>query len=53
MSYERYLFYALFALIFIFNRIGISPINKITSLIFNLFGNIISYIVSAIAGIFM
>lgn len=48
LGYERYFFYALFALMFIFNRLNISPIfdvtgficegiDKITSLPFNLF----------------
>lgn len=48
LSYERYFFYALFALIFLFDRLNISPvfdiaeficswIEKITSLPFNLF----------------
>ena len=53
MAYERYLFYILFALIFIFNRMGISPINSITTFIFNLFSTVIYILVNLIAGIFM
>ena len=35
LSYERYTMYALFALIFLFNRIGFSPIGWLTSLVYN------------------
>lgn len=36
MRYERYSMYALFALIFIFNRIGFSPVSYITGHLYNL-----------------
>ena len=35
LSYERYTMYILFGLIFLFNRIGFSPISFLTSLVFN------------------
>ncbi|MBR3768450.1 MAG: site-2 protease family protein [Clostridia bacterium] len=53
LGYERYLFYALFALIFIFNRIGISPIGSISSFIFGLLQNTVGNAVVSIFGIFM
>lgn len=36
LQYERYSMYVLFGLIFLFNRIGFSPINMISSFIFDL-----------------
>lgn len=36
LSVERYFVYILFALIFIFNRIGFSPISKITEFVFGI-----------------
>jgi Zn-dependent protease len=35
LQYERYSMYALFALIFIFNRIGISPIGSLSGIVYN------------------
>ena len=35
LSYERYTMYILFGLIFLFNRIGFSPIGWLTSLVYN------------------
>ena len=53
MGYERYLFYALFALIFLFNRLGFSPIGSIASFIFEFLGSAISFVVTSIFGLFM
>ncbi len=53
MQYERYLFYALFALIFLFNRLNISPLSAITAFIYNAIGSCIEFIVNIIAGVFM
>ena len=36
LSYERYTMYILFGLIFLFNRIGFSPIGFLTRLVFGL-----------------
>ena len=41
MQYERYSMYALFALLFIFNRIGISPVSFISGKVFDLIQNLI------------
>lgn len=54
MQYERYLFYALFALIYIFNRIlHISPISEIADFIFDAIGTCIEFVVNLIANLFM
>ena len=53
MGYERYLFYALFALIFLFNRLGFSPVGSVTSFIFEFLGSVISLVVTSIFGLFM
>ena len=53
MQYERYLFYALFALIFFFNRIGISPIGRISDLIFQTIGTVAAVVVEAVYRLFV
>lgn len=53
MQYERYIFYALFALLFIFSRIGYSPLSAVTSFVFELFVDIIGGAVWLIFGLFM
>ncbi len=52
LGYERYLFYALFALIFLFNRIGISPIGSISQSIFIGIVSVCRILLSLIFGIF-
>lgn len=50
LTYERYFFYALFGLLFIFNRIGISPIgiaaDFVLELLFDTVGNLVFSIFS-------
>lgn len=41
MQYERYSMYALFALIFLFNRLGFSPVSWIAGHVFDLFSELI------------
>lgn len=53
MQYERYLFYALFAIIFLLNRWNISPLTSISTFIFNGIGFCVEFIVNLIAGLFM
>lgn len=44
LEYERYLYYALLGLLFIFNRIGFSPISFVSEFIFDFIYNIFSMI---------
>ncbi len=53
MQYERYLLYALFALIFLFSRLPISPLAAISDFIFNGIGTCIEFFVNLIANLFM
>ncbi len=53
LSYERYFFYALFALLFIFSRIGISPIGAVSDIIHNLLFDVFGGLMSAVFQIFM
>lgn len=53
MSYERYFFYALFALMFLFNRVfDFSPLSYITSALYTGIGNVLSVIFTWILGLF-
>ncbi len=53
MQYERYLFYALFALIFLFNRLNFSPLTVVSDLIFDGISEVASFFVNVIANLFM
>jgi Zn-dependent protease len=53
MQYERYLFYALFGILFLFSRMNISPLSAISEFIFNGIGTCIEFIVNLIANLFM
>ncbi|MBO5395323.1 MAG: site-2 protease family protein [Clostridia bacterium] len=53
MQYERYLLYALFALIFLFNRLPISPLSAVSDFIFDGIGTCIEFFVNLIANLFM
>ncbi len=53
LGYERYLFYALFGLIFLFNRIGISPIGSISQGIFIAITGITRLLFTLIFGLFI
>lgn len=53
LGYERYFFYALFALMFLFNRVfDFSPLSVITTVIYSAIGNVISFIFTAVLGLF-
>ncbi len=53
MQYERYLFYALFAILFLFSRMSISPLSAISDFIFDAIGTCIEFFVNLIANLFM
>ncbi len=53
MEYERYMLYALFAIIFLFNRLNISPLTTISDIIFDAISSVVSFIIDFIATIFM
>ena len=53
MQYERYLFYALFALLFIFSRMNISPLSAISDSVYDVISNCVAFIVNHILDIFM
>lgn len=53
MQYERYLLYALFALIFLFSRLPISPLSAVSDFIFDGIGTCIEFFVNLIANLFM
>ncbi len=53
MQYERYLFYALFALLFIFSRMNISPLSAISDSVYDVIFKCVAFIVNHILDIFM
>lgn len=53
MQYERYLFYVLFAILYLFSRMDISPLSAVSEFIFDGIGTCIEFVVNLIANIFM
>ena len=53
MQYERYLFYALFAILYLFSRMNISPLSAVSDFIFDGIGVCIEFVVNLIANLFM
>lgn len=54
MSYERYFFYALFALLFLFNRVfSFSPLSMVTEFLYELIGTSIASVVTFVFGLFL
>ncbi len=54
MSYERYFFYALFAILFLFNRIlNFSPLSVVTGFLYELIGSSVVSVVSFVLRLFL
>ncbi len=53
LSYEKYFFYIFFALLFIFSRIGFSPLSIVSGFIFDLFDSVIELVVFGLFNIIL
>ena len=53
LAYEQYMFYVLIGLLFLFNRLGFSPLTSVTEFIYRAIGTAVVNIVSFFAGLFV
>lgn len=53
LAYEQYMFYVLIGLLFLFNRLGFSPLTIVTEFIYRAIGTAVVNIVSFFAGLFV